>query len=53
MSKEVYDIINEVCDFIKVNAYKYGKIKFKDNLAFFDFRTDSFIQDLKEFIHFL
>ena len=41
-------LINKVCDFIKVNSYKYGKIKFVDDKATFDFRTDSLIEDLKE-----
>ena len=41
-------LINEVCDFIKVNSYKYGKVKFVDDKATFDFRTDRFIEDLKE-----
>ena len=41
-------LINKVCDFIKANSYKYGKVKFVDDKATFDFRTDSLIDDLKE-----
>lgn len=39
-------MLDKICDFIKINAYKYGKVKFVDNKAIFDFRTDRFIEDL-------
>lgn len=41
-------MLNKVCDFIKINAYKYGKVKFVDNKATFDFRTDRLIEDLRK-----
>ena len=43
-------ILDKVCDFIKINAYKYGKVKFVDNKATFDFRTNTFLNDLKQVI---
>ena len=39
-------MLDKVYDFIKINAYKFGKVKFVDNKAIFDFRTDRFIEDL-------
>ena len=41
-------MLDNVCDFIKINAYKYGKVKFVDDRAIFDFRTDRFIEDLRK-----
>ena len=41
-------MIDKVCEFIRINAYKYGKVKFIDNGATFDFRTNTFLNDLKK-----
>lgn len=49
--KEGMVSIDKACDFIKVNAYKYGKIKISmHGLPSFDFRTDTFINDLKQML---
>ena len=40
-------ILDRVCDFIKINAYKYRQLKFVKNKATFDFRTDRLIEDLR------
>jgi hypothetical protein len=39
--------LNKICDFIKTNAYKYGKVRFIGDKATFDFHTDRLIGDLK------
>ena len=41
-------MLDNVCDFIKINAYKYGKVKFVDDRATFDFRILPFLYDLKQ-----
>lgn len=41
-------MLNKVYDFIIANVYKYGKVKFVDNGATFDFRTNIFLNDLKQ-----
>ena len=43
-------MLDKVYDFIIANAYKYGKVKFVDNKATFDFRTNTFLNDLKQVI---
>ena len=43
-----HTMLDKVCEFIKTNAYKYGKVKFIDSKASFDFRTDTFINDLRK-----
>ena len=43
-------MIDRVCDFVIANVYKYGKVKFVDNRATFDFRTNTFLNDLKQVI---
>jgi hypothetical protein len=40
--------IDKVCNFIRINAYKYRKIKFVKNKPTFDFRTDWLIEDLRK-----
>ena len=41
-------MLDKIFDFIKVNIYKYGKVKFVDDRATFDFRTLPFLYDLKK-----
>lgn len=41
-------MLNKVYDFIIANIYKYGKVKFVDNRATFDFRMNTFLNDLKQ-----
>lgn len=41
-------MLDKVYDFIIANAYKYGKVKFVDNKATFDFRMNTFLNDLKQ-----
>lgn len=41
-------MLDKVYDFIIANVYKYGKVKFVDNRATFDFRTNTFLNDLKQ-----
>lgn len=41
-------MLNKVYDFIIANVYKYGKVKFVDNRATFDFRMNTFLNDLKQ-----
>lgn len=40
-------MLDKVCDFTIANAYKYGKVRFVDNKATFDFRALLFLCDLK------
>ena len=42
--------IDKVCNFIRINAYKYRKIKFVKNKPTFDFRTDWLIEDLRNYM---
>lgn len=41
-------MLDKVYDFIIANVYKYGKVKFVDNRATFDFRMNTFLNDLKQ-----
>lgn len=41
-------MIDKVCEFIRINAYKYRQLKFVKNKATFDFRTDRLIEDLRK-----
>lgn len=41
-------MLDRVYDFIISNIYKYGKVKFVDNKATFDFRMNTFLNDLKQ-----
>ena len=41
-------MLDKVYDFIIANAYKYGKVKFVDDRATFDFRMNTFLNDLKQ-----
>lgn len=41
-------MLGKVYDFIIANVYKYGKVKFVDNRATFDFRMNTFLNDLKQ-----
>lgn len=41
-------MLNKVYDFIIANVYKYGKVKFVENRATFDFRMNTFLNDLKQ-----
>jgi len=41
-------MLDKVYDFIIANVYKYGKVKFVDNGATFDFRMNTFLNDLKQ-----
>lgn len=43
-------MIYKVCEFIRINAYKYRQLKFVKNKATFDFRTDRLIEDLRKTI---
>ena len=43
-------LIEKVCNFIRINAYKYRKIKFVKNKPTFDFRTDWLIEDLRNYM---
>jgi hypothetical protein len=43
-------MIDKVCNFIRINAYKYRKIKFVKNKPTFDFRTDWLIEDLRKYM---
>lgn len=43
-------MIDKVCEFIRINAYKYRQLKFVKNKATFDFRTDRLIEDLRKTI---
>ena len=43
------ETIKDICDFIKVNVYKYGKIKISmHGLPSFDFRMNTYLNDLKQ-----
>lgn len=44
-------MIDKVCEFIRINAYKYRQLKFVKNKATFDFRTDRLIEDLRNAMH--
>lgn len=46
--KSIRTMLDKVYDFIIANVYKYGKVKFVDNRATFDFRTNTFLNDLKQ-----
>jgi hypothetical protein len=41
-------MLDKVWDFITANVYKYGKVKFVEDRATFDFRTLPFLYDLKQ-----
>lgn len=41
-------MLNRIYDFCIANIYKYGKVKFIDNRATFDFRMNTFLNDLKQ-----
>ena len=43
-------LLEKVWDFITANVYKYGKVKFVDDRATFDFRTLLFLYDLKQIV---
>lgn len=43
-------MLDKVYDFIIANVYKYGRVKFVDNRATFDFRTNTFFYELKKAI---
>lgn len=47
LRKEKKELIDKVCEFIRINAYKYRQLKFVKNKATFDFRTDRLIEDLR------
>jgi len=42
--------IEKACNFIRINAYKYRKLKFVKNKPTFDFRTDWLIEDLRNYM---
>ncbi len=48
LREEEKELLNKVYDFIIANVYKYGKVKFVDNRATFDFRMNTFLNDLKQ-----
>ena len=50
LRKDKRELLDRVYDWIKCNAYKYGKIKFINNMAIFEPRTDAFIKDLKKYM---
>lgn len=41
-------MLDKVYDFIIANVYKYGKVKFVDDRVTFDFRMNTFLNDLKQ-----
>lgn len=41
-------MLDKVYNFIIANVYKYGKVKFVDNRETFDFRMNTFLNDLKQ-----
>jgi len=41
-------MIDKICEFIRINAYKYRRLKFVKNKATFDFRIDRLIEDLRK-----
>jgi hypothetical protein len=46
---EERELLTQICDWLKANAYKYGKVRFTEGgLATFDLRTDSMVADIKE-----
>ena len=46
--REDRTMLDKVYDFIIANVYKYGKVKFVDNRATFDFRMNAFLNDLNQ-----